>query len=167
MTLHAHATRLLGRAHTECTLSVCQLSCFAGAEHRDDGTPKRKWNPFIRFQLFSLIFLTTSDSSLPSSLFFPSHSSSPHTDIIMFAARQSFNLFQKRAFSASASQVCQFNSSSQLPACSILITAILAPLPDSSGPMRATTTNLLLHHRPPRSLSSVPPVALASLCLSC
>lgn len=58
----------------------------------------------------------------------------------MFAARQSFNLFQKRAFSASASQVLPYLYLYRRP------------------PLLTAT------YRPPRSPSLVPAAALASPC---
>lgn len=76
------------------------------------------------------------ESSPSPSLLLPHHSRS----IIMFAARRSVNLFQKRAFSASASNV-------RIPVSHL----------NSSSPSR----------RPPRSLFSVLPVVLASLSLCC
>lgn len=67
---------------------------------RQDPQRTEKVEPFsVRFS-----FLLT--STLPLFLFFSPIHHSILDQPIMFAARQSFNLFQKRAFSASASQVC-------------------------------------------------------------
>ena len=106
---------------------------------------------FFLSSFFLLPFSHTSSSS---------HPSISRSDLLlyhlisftMFAARSSFNLFQKRAFSASARQV-------GTAACCLV----------NLGRSARINANLFFPFilRPPRSPSWVPVVALASLCPSC
>lgn len=70
----------------------------------------------------------------------------------MFAARQSLNLFQKRAFSASASQV------RAVPQLGAFTEKELSQM----SYLEASLLTFLLNDRPPRSPSSVLVVELAS-----
>lgn len=106
---------------------------------------------FFLSSFFLLPFSHTSSSS---------HPSISRSDLLlyhlisftMFAARSSFNLFQKRAFSASARQV------GTAAGCLVNL-----------GRSARINANLFFPFilRPPRSPSLVPVVALASLCPSC